>query len=68
MKHLNITISEDRLAFVEKLRRELPKMSRSCAIDLVLDAAQGNLGIHLVKHHFHNGFSRADKRKKERAH
>lgn len=64
-KALSVTISEDSCRFIEGIAEELG-MARSAAIDLIVDAASGNLGTHMIIHHYHSGYDRKDGRKKER--
>ena len=62
---LNATISGESYRFVENVAEEIGK-GKSYALDLIIDAASGNLGTHMILHHYRNGFDRKDGRKKER--
>lgn len=64
-KVLNSTIGEESYQFIENVMEET-NSSRSAAVDLIIDAASGNLGMHMIVHHYHNGYDRKDGRKKER--
>ena len=63
-KHVNVTLSEEVWEFVEGVADEIGS-SKSAALDLIIDTASGNLGMHMILYHYKNGYNRKDGRKKD---
>jgi len=59
---LCVTLTEDSHNFITMVAEEIGS-NKSAAVDLIIDAASGNLGTLMVKHHYDNGFERQDGRK-----
>ena len=64
MKRICITVSEDKIDYVDKMSRALIGTNRSIIFDLLVDVVMGNFADDMVKQHYLNAFSRQDGRKK----
>lgn len=61
--YCDFRLTLDCLEFIKAVMEELD-VDMSTAVNVIIDAASGNLGTFMIKHHYNNGFERQDGRKK----
>jgi len=66
-QHKNYTITEETIQFIDQIAELFTtpekKMSKSVALDLIVDTVRSNFGVPLVETHLKQGFNWIDGRK-----